>query len=89
MHFYITSDSMRTTLDIDKPILNELKRLGKRQKKTVGKLVSELLATSLKDLEKMQNIQSKAAFNWNSKSMGAQVDIEDKEALHAAMDKGP
>lgn len=78
---------MRTTLDIDKPVLDELKRLGKKQKKTVGKLASELLATSLKELEQKQHVQSKTAFHWNSKAMGAKVNIEDKEALYAAMEK--
>lgn len=77
---------MRTTLDIDKPVLDELKRLGKKQKKTVGRLVSELLASSLKELEQKQLDQSKTAFHWNSKAMGAKVNLEDKEALYAAME---
>ena len=34
----------RTTLNIDEPILQELKRLQKEEKKSLGGLVSDLLA---------------------------------------------
>jgi hypothetical protein len=38
---------MRTTLDIDDPILRDLKRLQQREGKSLGRLVSDLLAQSL------------------------------------------
>jgi len=78
---------MRTTLDIDKPILDELKRLGKRRKKTIGRLASELLATSLKQEREKNNSDSQKAFRWNARSMGALVDIEDKDELYKALDE--
>ncbi len=78
---------MRTTLDIDKPILDELKRLGKRRKKTIGRLASELLATSLKQEREKTASDSQKAFRWNARSMGALVDIEDKDELYRALDE--
>lgn len=87
MNNWNTSDAMRTTLDIDKPILDELKRLGKSRKKTMGRLVSELLATSLKQESGKNAPNSEKAFHWNARSMGALVDIEDKDALYSALHK--
>ncbi len=78
---------MRTTIDIDKPVLDELKRLGQKRKKTIGKLASELLAASLSDLKRREAKSSKRKLQWTSRSMGARIDLEDKEALHAALDE--
>ena len=78
---------MRTTLDIDKPILNELKRLGKKRKTTIGRLASELLATSLKQEREKSLSDSRKAFRWKTRSMGALVDIEDKDQLYKALDE--
>jgi hypothetical protein len=38
---------MRTTIDLDGPILRDLKRLQKKENKTLGELVSELVAGGL------------------------------------------
>jgi hypothetical protein len=38
---------MRTTLDIDAPLLRELKQLQKKEKKALGAIVSDLLAEAL------------------------------------------
>ena len=40
---------MRTTLDIDDPVLRELKRLQTKEGKSLGRLVSDLLARALKE----------------------------------------
>ncbi len=72
----------RTTLDIDASVLRELKERQKREGKSLGQLVSELLAASLR---KDSNPAS-VPFAWNSRSMGAKLDLEDKEALHRALD---
>ena len=79
---------MRTTLDIDKPILDELKALKKRagQGKSLGKLVSELLARSLRD-SRGPDSDSDTKLNWQSASMGPKIDIDDKDALYAELDK--
>lgn len=72
----------RTTLDIDASVLRELKERQKREGKSLGQLVSELLAASLrKDPD-----SAPAPFAWTSRSMQAKLDLEDKEALHRALD---
>jgi hypothetical protein len=75
---------MRTTIDIDDPILKEVKRLQVREKKPLGRLVSDLLAQAL------AGRQGKAApapsFRWIAKPMGAKVDLADKHAMLDAMD---
>lgn len=40
---------MRTTLDIDDPVLHELKRLRAKEGKSLSRLASDLLARALKE----------------------------------------
>jgi hypothetical protein len=78
---------MRTTLDIDTPVLEELKRLQKKQateKKSLGRLVSELLTEALARRER--EVRESVGFEWVSKQMKALVDLEDKDALYAELD---
>jgi hypothetical protein len=84
MQMLISSCIMpRTTLDIDATVLRELKRRQRRERKTLGQLASELLATALsKDAQQEET----GPLNWTSHPMGARVDLEDKDALHAALD---
>ena len=78
---------MRTTIDIDDPILKDLKRLQQRDGKSLGRLVSDLLAQALSG--SMAEGQSAAPpFRWHSRSMGAKIDLADKQALLDAMDEG-
>ena len=72
----------RTTLDIDASVLRELKERQKREGKSLGQLASELLAASLRE----EPYPATAPFAWISRSMRAKVDLEDKEALHRALD---
>jgi hypothetical protein len=74
---------VRTTLDIDDPVLKELKRRQRAEGKSLGKLASELLARALAEHD---NDAGPARFNWVSRDMGARVDLADKEALYQAMD---
>ncbi len=88
MRFAITSDVMRTTLDIDEPILRELKTLAKRESKSLGGLASDLLAQALH----AGNHGAEAKYevdSWISKPMGAKVNLADSEALYSVMDGGP
>jgi hypothetical protein len=73
----------RTTIDIDAAVMRELKRRQRVEGKTLGGLVSELLATALQQPE--PDTQGPVA--WTTKSMGALVDLEDKEALRRAVDR--
>lgn len=75
---------MRTTLNIDAPVLEELKRLGQAAHVPLGRLASELLAKAIR--ETTANPAPRASFAWIGKPMGARVDIADRDALYAAMD---
>ena len=72
----------RTTIDIDAAVMRELKRRQTREGKTLGGLVSELLATALEGPEQ----EPHEPIAWTARSMGATVDLEDKEALRRALD---
>ena len=74
---------MRTTIDIDAPILQELKLLQQQQGKSLGRLVSDLLAQALAQSGKRS--ARKPAFHWVSTAMNARVDLADKHALLDAM----
>jgi hypothetical protein len=78
---------MRTTIDIDDPILKELKLLQRRERKSLGRLVSDLLAQALAKSRKRKPQESQ--FEWIGKSMGARIDISDKHAVLDAMDARP
>lgn len=75
---------MRTTIDIDDPILKELKKLQRIERKSLGKLVSELLARAL--ASSRTGPSTPPPFEWIAKSMGAQVDLADKDAVLDTMD---
>lgn len=76
---------MRTTIDIDDPILKDLKRLQRREGKSLGRLVSDLLAQALADARAQGSLA--AEFRWISKPMNARVNLADKDALYDAMDE--
>lgn len=75
---------MRTTIDIDAPILRELKALQAREGKSLGRLVSDLLARALKS---DRGRGPSPPGEWISKPMRARVDLLDKDALHRALDR--
>jgi hypothetical protein len=73
----------RTTLDIDPVVLQELKVRGRREGKTIGRLVSEMLAVALRS----DAPPDPAPLAWATRSMNARVDLEDKEAVARALDQ--
>ena len=75
---------MRTTLDIDAPVLADLKRLGQAEHIPMGRLVSELLGRALRDATARR--PAPIEFAWIDKPMNAKVDIADREALYTAME---
>jgi hypothetical protein len=75
---------MRTTLDLDKPVLDGLKRLQKVEKVSLGELASRLLAEALSGREARRGVVS-PAFDWTVSDMGAKVDLADKDALYRAL----
>lgn len=74
----------RTTVDIDGPVLREVKALQKKERASLGKIISRLLAEAL---SRRKGAQSAPRFKWVSRPMGELVDLTDKEAVHAAMDR--
>lgn len=77
---------MRTTLDIEKPVMDELKRLQKIEKKPLGQITSGLLAEALKNRQISEPRLDPPKLSWVTAEMGARIDISDKEALHRALD---
>ncbi len=75
----------RTTIDIDAAVLRRLKERKRREGKTLGQLVSELLASALREPESSP-AEREHGLAWISQPMGARVDLEDKEALRRALE---
>jgi hypothetical protein len=74
----------RTTVDIDAAVLRDLKRLKKRRGEPLGKLISELVAAALAN-ERSDDEETRP-FSWTARAMQARVDLEDKEAVRAALE---
>lgn len=75
---------MRTTIDIDDPVLRELRKLQKRSGKSLGGLVSDLLAQALGSQARPS---AGPPFRWVSRPLVPLVDVADKEALYRALDE--
>ena len=73
---------MRTTLDIDDPLLKELKRLQAQQGESLGRLVSDLLARALGSSAARPE---QAKMEWIVKPMSARMDLSDKEAVRRVL----
>jgi hypothetical protein len=78
---------MRTTIDIDAPVLKDLKKLQKKEGKSLGRLISDLLAQAIGE-RKSAKAPAKPP-RWISKAMGARIDLADREALYSAMEPKP
>jgi len=76
---------MRTTVNIDDPILKELKAIQRKEGKSLGRLISDLLGIALSERKSAKQTTRLAV--WISKSMGARIDLADREALYATMDR--
>jgi hypothetical protein len=76
----------RTTLDIDSSVLRDLRDRAKAEGKSMGQLASELLARSVTTRE---DDDEPVPIDWISRDLGIpHVDLDDKEALRAALDDG-
>ena len=79
------SFSMRTTLDLAKPVLDELKALQKKEGRTLGELASQILAEGLRDKQRSRLQEAPGKFHWRSQPLGPKVNLSDKEAVYRAM----
>ena len=76
----------RTTIDIDDPILNEIRAIQKREGRSMGKVVSQLLAEALVKQKKSANTPK---FKWISRPMRSHVDLSDKDEVYRILDREP
>jgi plasmid stability protein len=74
---------MRTTLDIDDPILKKLKVIQARDGRSLGRLVSDLLAQALAGEVKEA---APRYFTWAASPGPLLVDLADKDAVHEALE---
>jgi hypothetical protein len=75
---------MRTTLDIETPVLKDLRELQRREGGTMGELVSRLLAEALARRPKRPVAP---ALDWTARPMGTRVDLADKDVVYAILDR--
>jgi hypothetical protein len=75
--------NMRTTLDIEKPVLVNLKELARKRRRSMSCMASDLLAEAL---SRAETSSPSPVFSWNSKNMGARVEVDDKEAIYELLD---
>ena len=68
----------RTTVDIDSPILKEIKVLQKKEGRSMGKIMSQLLSEAL---ARRKSSVEPPALRWVSRPMHARVDLADKDAI--------
>ncbi|MGV7224821.1 MAG: hypothetical protein ACQ9MH_25300 [Nitrospinales bacterium] len=76
----------RTTIDLDAPILNEIRAIQKREGRSMGKIVSQLLAEAL---IKQKTSAKTPKFKWISRPMRTHEDLADKEEVYRILDRDP
>lgn len=74
---------MRTILNIDDSILKELVAIREKEGRSMGAIVSELLADAL---ARRHSSPARPRFNWTLRDMKSLIAISDKEALYTALD---
>lgn len=73
---------MRTTIDLDDDVLRALKRRQRAEGKTLGQLVSELLAQAL-----ATEPRARVEVRWATADLRPHVDLDDKDAVAAVLDR--
>ncbi len=72
-------------MDIDDPILEEVKRFRDQEGKSLGRVITDLLAWAIADLNKQEDQDSE--FEWTARSLGARIQLEDKDVLYRVLDR--
>jgi hypothetical protein len=73
---------VRTTLDLDPAVLEELKRRREVEGKPIGVIASELLAQAFTAAP-----AGRPDFTWQRGSLELRVDLDDKDALWRTLDE--
>lgn len=81
-HIYGMVVHMKTTLNIDKTVMSQLKREAVRQGRTMSELVETALRMLFRTRKKREKLPSMPTFH----SGGTLVDVADRDALYQAMD---
>ena len=89
MFFNLASRIMRTTVDIDDPILRDLKELQRIEGKSLGRLASDLLAQAISERRGAMRRVAEPEVQWIAAPMAAKIDLSDKNALLDAIDAAP
>jgi hypothetical protein len=69
-------------IDLDRSVLRALKQRQRVENKTLGQLVSELLAPAL-----AQDAVVPPDFQWSTKDLRPRVDLDDKDAVWKVLDE--
>lgn len=77
----------RTTVDIEAPLLKEIKRLQREEGLPMGKLICRLLADALASRRRSAPDKHKKKLRWTTRDMKPLVDLADKEAVYALFDR--
>lgn len=85
MPFVLASRIMRTTVDIADPILDDVRRVQETEGKTLGQVITELLAEGL--AVRLSGAPP-SEFHWIAKPLHPRIDLRDKDALWSALDRG-
>ncbi len=72
-------------MDIDDPILEEVKRVSEQEGKSLGRAITDLLAWAIADRNKQKDQDSE--FEWTARSLGARIQLEDKDVLYRVLDR--
>jgi len=75
----------RTTLDIDAALLRELKKLQEEDGRSLGKIVSQLLAEAL---ARRKTAPELPKLQWVARPMHALVVTSDKETVYGVLERG-
>ena len=75
----------RTTIALAPPLLKKLKEMSGKEDVTLRQLVGDLLLLGLE--AKRQRRRKTPAWTWKTHPMGAKIDITDKDALYAILDR--
>jgi Arc/MetJ-type ribon-helix-helix transcriptional regulator len=74
----------RTTIDIDAPLLAEIKGMQGRDGKRMSEVVREALSRYLAEKERKHK---PPLFSWIARPMALKVDLADKDAVHAVIEE--
>jgi hypothetical protein len=87
MHEVIASNIMsRTTIDIDKTVLEQLRERAAAERKSMGQVATEVLAAGLRAGQ--GSARDLPPLRWPKKSLGSpRVDLEDKDAVWRLLDR--